>query len=690
MRIYPKLRALAVARRLASVNLIEGPEGDQQMSLLSDNPEFPAGEQNSDESGANENAPMMRHEGAPVQAQVINSLNDLANNVGESGAPGNSMGPHSEIDDAHRDEVNTSEDPDLHMACMDDIEADVEAPYSDGMGPIGTNFEEKDDERKVMHARKKVGKGYDPYEMGHIYGYNELIRQHREDVRANHKGLGPNYKSLLWLRTAMPLWQIIDESEYWYRKNYNYKWKQADRNKTLTLAELFSKGATVTPLMVSPPGEDNGGLWEGYHRLRAFELLSLDPVPVIMKINPDDPVWQLRVAQFKRQPWVCVDFDGTIATKVDHPATLGDLIPGAQQGMAALMNQGYRVSIWTARQSDPDRPDDWQDEISKFMQEEGISYTDIFVGNKPSADVFIDDHAVWFDGNWQGIPQQVANMIDHHRVSGLLGVGDNKPDSYTDPNESRDDLAVSRDPALEGMTDKTAATPSDKREFKNMPLPILSQVAYVPPNPDGTLKRCDNCYKFVANANVCQEVTGNISPTGSCMTHVYGEPAQADVTRAQKMSKKLAGYVDTGKGTACITCQSYRGDATKGICVAIQESYEGKERPAHVKALGCCDRWWPKTRTAQIQFKPAIKTSDGKIWPCDAGFHDYTAVPEQYRDNRLSRLVSGFVDAAGRFYDRAEALQALDEPIVRPDMDPNPDLLMSEDLTEKTRLARKR
>jgi hypothetical protein len=400
----------------------------------------------------------------------INSLNDLSNNVGESGAPMNSMGPHSTQDDAHLGEDNTSEDVDLHIQGMESI-AQVEAPYSDGEGPLGTEFEEKDDERKVVHAMGKLGTGEDPYKTGRLYGYNDLLPQHQSDVKVN-KALGKDRRAFYWLRTEMPLWQLIDESEYWYRKNQHQKWKQVDRNKTLKLAELMQTGATVTPLMVSPPGEENGGLWEGYHRLRAAELLMLDSVPVMMKIDPSDAVWQLRVADFKREPWVCVDFDGTLVDDEPHGDVHGEIdlstaVPfdGAAETMKAMIDQGWRVTIFTARDPGMGSGTAWEKPLKAWLKKYNIQYSDIMnadadsdTGGKPPADVFIDNNAIQFDPKvgWGGMLDNVAAMIEQHREAGILGIDDNLADAYTNGDETRSDLSEDRGDSVEGLIDHQA------------------------------------------------------------------------------------------------------------------------------------------------------------------------------------------------------------------------------------------
>lgn len=162
---------------------------------------------------------------------------------------------------------------------------DVEAPYSDGAGPLGVHEDDKDT-NMVVHASAAypIGEGLDPYLIGDLYTYNQLTPQHQHEVDNNwDKNIG---RKFMWRRAYMPTNTIVSESKIWYDFNRNKKWEHADKERVLAIAERINDGAILTPLMVSPVGEKNGGLWEGYHRLRAAEILGLSELPVIVKIDP--------------------------------------------------------------------------------------------------------------------------------------------------------------------------------------------------------------------------------------------------------------------------------------------------------------------------------------------------------------------------------------------------------------------
>jgi len=124
----------------------------------------------------------------------------------------------------------------------------------------------------------------------------------------------------------------------------------------------------------------------------------------------------------QRQPWLCVDLDGTI---LEHPPKnpaeygstdvqlpFGEPQQGAAEALAELASLGWRISIYTARFGDENLDDDtiqrWSDEIADHLERHQIPYSDVWVGRKPRADYFVDDKAITFNGDWADILQQLT------------------------------------------------------------------------------------------------------------------------------------------------------------------------------------------------------------------------------------------------------------------------------------------
>jgi hypothetical protein len=139
----------------------------------------------------------------------------------------------------------------------------------------------------------------------------------------------------------------------------------------------------------------------------------------------------------ERPPWVAVDLDGTILedpqaedyeameqlvreTGEQQQPILKDPLQGAAEALNELMSLGFRVSIFTARFADdldPDTMARFRDEIERHLEAHGIPFSDIWIGQKPRADHYIDNKAVEFDGDWEAVLSQVT-VLDEDGAQG--------------------------------------------------------------------------------------------------------------------------------------------------------------------------------------------------------------------------------------------------------------------------------
>lgn len=110
---------------------------------------------------------------------------------------------------------------------------------------------------------------------------------------------------------------------------------------------------------------------------------------------------------------VCIDVDGTLCEYVDWngPDHFGKLLPGAKEALQDLKAKGWFIIIYTTRRD--------SDKISSFLKSNDICFDAINMnpfqpdnakGGKPIADVYIDDRAITFRGNWDDTLREVYSF----------------------------------------------------------------------------------------------------------------------------------------------------------------------------------------------------------------------------------------------------------------------------------------
>lgn len=101
---------------------------------------------------------------------------------------------------------------------------------------------------------------------------------------------------------------------------------------------------------------------------------------------------------------ICIDFDRTIHD-MDHPVPghkMGEPIPQALAAVDALVTIGHRVIVLTSQVN--------HGYIRKWLQFYGFPPLEV-TNVKPVADVYIDDRAVRFEGNWRETMAEVGRVL---------------------------------------------------------------------------------------------------------------------------------------------------------------------------------------------------------------------------------------------------------------------------------------
>lgn len=107
---------------------------------------------------------------------------------------------------------------------------------------------------------------------------------------------------------------------------------------------------------------------------------------------------------------VCVDLDGTIAhyTEWRGESHFGEIINGVKEALITLREKGWLIIIYTTRAN--------KEIIAKFLNKNELVFDHInenpfqpenAIGGKPFADVYIDDRAIQFNGDWQQIISEI-------------------------------------------------------------------------------------------------------------------------------------------------------------------------------------------------------------------------------------------------------------------------------------------
>lgn len=108
---------------------------------------------------------------------------------------------------------------------------------------------------------------------------------------------------------------------------------------------------------------------------------------------------------------ICIDFDGVIAQYEGWKGedVFGEPVDGVQTALEVLKKNGYTIIIYTTRSANA--------KLKKYLEKNSIPYDYINENpdqpegsnkGKPIADVYIDDRAICFRGNWKYTLEEIA------------------------------------------------------------------------------------------------------------------------------------------------------------------------------------------------------------------------------------------------------------------------------------------
>ena len=109
---------------------------------------------------------------------------------------------------------------------------------------------------------------------------------------------------------------------------------------------------------------------------------------------------------------VAVDFDDTLVSYDE----IGQMYPspGARKSLLRLKSMGCKIIIYTCRTTVARSQGNLEDEvefIAGILEQFDFYYDEIFIGDKLIADIYIDDRAVPYKGDWRETTDQCAEIV---------------------------------------------------------------------------------------------------------------------------------------------------------------------------------------------------------------------------------------------------------------------------------------
>jgi hypothetical protein len=120
-----------------------------------------------------------------------------------------------------------------------------------------------------------------------------------------------------------------------------------------------------------------------------------------------------KVFPMSKKQVICVDFDGVIANLTDtfEPDVFGDPVEGTKEALSVLKRKGFTIIVFTTRKATA--------KLKKWLKDNEIPYDHINENpdqpgdanaGKPIADIYLDDRAITFDGNWRWALERIARF----------------------------------------------------------------------------------------------------------------------------------------------------------------------------------------------------------------------------------------------------------------------------------------
>ena len=123
------------------------------------------------------------------------------------------------------------------------------------------------------------------------------------------------------------------------------------------------------------------------------------------------------MAENRKGPAIAFDLDGTITkSKSWVPSDKLELIDGVYEAIWKFKELGYRIIIYTARfDSQYFTNDEVITEVrvvTEFLNKNNIPFDELALSGKPVCEIYFDDKAIHFNGNWSDALLEAGRRLD--------------------------------------------------------------------------------------------------------------------------------------------------------------------------------------------------------------------------------------------------------------------------------------
>jgi hydroxymethylpyrimidine pyrophosphatase-like HAD family hydrolase len=109
---------------------------------------------------------------------------------------------------------------------------------------------------------------------------------------------------------------------------------------------------------------------------------------------------------------VAIDFDGTLNEYKEwgDGKIKNNPLEGAVEAINTISSLGYKVVIYTCRMNvEVNNVIEQLPMLQNWLKENNLEFVEISMTGKPIADIYIDDRAIEFKGNWNEVTERIKN-----------------------------------------------------------------------------------------------------------------------------------------------------------------------------------------------------------------------------------------------------------------------------------------